>query len=87
MVDRLFPHHHRDALNALLIEAKLKIDRFGKTRNAKSFRTTYINFQIDKGIDPESIRRNCGTSLNMIQQYYADRDIHRVGKKLTKLPS
>jgi hypothetical protein len=85
--DRIFPHHHRDALNALLEEAKLKVDKFGKTRNAKSFRTTYINFQIDKEVDAEWISRNCGTSLQMIQQYYADRDIHRVGKKLTKLPS
>jgi hypothetical protein len=85
--DRLFPHHHRDGLNALLKEAKLKVDKFGKDRNAKSFRTTYINFQIEKEVDAEWISRNCGTSLHMIQQYYADRDIHRVGKKLTKLPT
>ena len=39
------------------------------------------------GQDAEWISRNCGTSLHMIQQYYADRDIHRVGKKLAKLPS
>tara|TARA_Y100000588_G_scaffold338027_1_gene379819 strand:+ start:55 stop:1263 length:1209 start_codon:yes stop_codon:yes gene_type:complete len=85
--DRLFPHHHRDGLNALLEEAKLKVDKFGKSRNAKSFRTTYINFQIDRGIDAEWISRNCGTSLQMIQDWYRDRDIHRVGKKLTQLPS
>jgi hypothetical protein len=84
--DKLFPQHHRDALNALLEEAKLKVDKFGKSRNAKSFRTTYINFQIEKEIDAEWISRNCGTSLQMIQDWYADRDIHRVGKKLTKLP-
>jgi len=85
--DRLFPQHHRDSLNALLEEAKLKVDKFGKARNAKSFRTTYINFQIDRGIDAEWISRNCGTSLQMIQDWYRDRDIHRVGKKLTQLPS
>lgn len=85
--DKLFPHNHRDGLIALLVEAKLRVDRFGKTRNAKSFRPTYINFQIDKGIDPAWISRNCGTRLEMIQDWYADRDIHRVGKKLTQLPS
>ena len=85
--DKLFPHNHRDGLTALLKEAKLKVDKFGKSRNAKSFRPTYINFQIDKGIDPAWISRNCGTRLEMIQDWYADRDIHRVGKKLTKLPS
>ena len=68
-------------------EAKLKVDKFGKDRNAKSFRTTYINFQIDKEVDAEWISRNCGTSLQMIQDFYRDRDIHRVGKKLTTLPS
>ena len=69
--DKLFPHNHRDGLNALLKETDLKQDSQGRTRNAKSFRSTYIMYRLLAKQPIKAIATNCGTSSNVIDNYYA----------------
>ena len=63
----------REGLNTLLDEAKLKPYRKGDRTlsvDSKSFRSTYIQFMLDKGIMGDWIAKNCGTSITMIEKYY-----------------
>ena len=63
----------REGLNELLREAKLKTENRGGTilkTDSKSFRNTFIQFMLDKGISSTSIAKNCGTSTQMIDKYY-----------------
>ena len=69
--DRLFPalrHHH---LNAVLEELNLKTDREGQRRSAYSLRHTYICLRLMEGADIYQIAKNCRTSVEMIEKYYA----------------
>lgn len=69
--DRLFPalrHHH---LNAVLIEQELKKDREGLRRSAYSLRHTYICLRLMEGADIYQIAKNCRTSVEMIEKFYA----------------
>ena len=69
--DRLFPglrHHH---LNAVLEEQKLKTDREGLRRSAYSLRHTYICLRLMEGADIYQIAKNCRTSVEMIEKFYA----------------
>jgi len=69
--DRLFPalrHHH---LNAVLEEKKLKTDREGLRRSAYSLRHTYICLRLMEGADIYQIAKNCRTSVEMIEKFYA----------------
>ncbi len=71
---RVFPQHHRDAFRELLKAADLYTDAQGFTRNYKSLRATSISFAL---LEPSpnllAIARNAGTSLTMIDQFYARR--------------
>lgn len=71
--DRLFPskHHHRELLNTILDELKLKFDRSGNRRTAYSLRHTYICFRLMEGADIYQIAKNCRTSVEMIEKFYA----------------
>ena len=63
----------REGLNTLLDEAKLKTYKKGDRTlsvDSKSFRSTYIQFMLDKGIYGDWIAKNCGTSITMIEKYY-----------------
>lgn len=63
----------REGLNELLEDAKLKTENRGGTilkRDSKSFRNTFIQFMLDKGINSTVIAKNCGTSTQMIDKYY-----------------
>ncbi len=74
--DRLFPVGQRDAFRELLIAAKLRTDSFGNTRNLKSLRATAISMRILAGAPSPNllaIARSAGTSLAMLDEYYAKR--------------
>jgi integrase len=69
--DRLFPGNHRELLNAILTELDLKVDRDGNRRTAYSLRHTYICLRLMEGADIYQIAKNCRTSVEMIEKYYA----------------
>ncbi len=69
--DLLFPRTHRDLLNAILDEEGLKTDRDGRPRTAYSLRHTYICLRLMEGADIYQIAKNCRTSVEMIEKYYA----------------
>src|SRR5437763_14865690 len=69
--DRLFSTKPRELLNKILTEENLKRDRDGKVRNAYSLRHTYICFRLMEGADIYQIAKNCRTSVEMIEKYYA----------------
>jgi integrase len=69
--DRLFASNQRELLNAILTEEKLKIDRDGNRRTAYSLRHTYICLRLTEGADIYQIAKNCRTSVEMIEKYYA----------------
>ncbi len=69
--DRLFPGNHRELFNAILDELKLKTDRDGNRRTAYSLRHTYICLRLMEGADIYQIAKNCRTSVEMIEKYYA----------------
>jgi len=69
--DLLFPMYQRGLLNTILDELKLKTDRDGNARTAYSLRHTYICFRLMEGADIYQIAKNCRTSVEMIEKYYA----------------
>jgi integrase len=76
--DLLFPdlrHHH---LNAVLDEEKLKINREGLRRSAYSLRHTYICLRLMEGADIYQIAKNCRTSVEMIEKFYAAHIKHMI---------
>jgi integrase len=71
VTDRLFPMKQRGLLNTILDELKLKRDRDGNVRTAYSLRHTYICFRLMEGADIYQIAKNCRTSVEMIEKFYA----------------
>ncbi len=69
--DRLFDSSQRELFNAILDELKLKHDREGNVRTAYSLRHTYICMRLMEGADIYQIAKNCRTSVEMIEKYYA----------------
>jgi integrase len=69
--DRLFPKTHRQLLNDVLEEEGLKKDREGLPRTAYSLRHTYICLRLMEGADIYQIAKNCRTSVEMIEKFYA----------------
>ena len=69
--DRLFPKFQRELFNTLLAELDLKVDRDGQHRTAYSLRHTYICLRLMEGADIYQIAKNCRTSVEMIEKYYA----------------
>lgn len=69
--DLLFPRWQRELFNAVLDEEKLKADREGQPRTAYSLRHTYICLRLMQGADIYQIAKNCRTSVEMIEKYYA----------------
>ena len=69
--DLLFPHSHHELFNIILGEENLKFDREGQPRTAYSLRHTYICFRLMEGADIYQIAKNCRTSVEMIEKYYA----------------
>jgi hypothetical protein len=56
---------------ASLARAKLKFDRDGNRRTAYSLRHTYICMRLMEGADIYPIAKNCRTSVEMIEKFYA----------------
>jgi integrase len=57
--------------NRILQELDLKFDREGSRRTAYSLRHTYICLRLMEGADIYQIAKNCRTSVEMIENYYA----------------
>ncbi len=57
--------------NSILDEEGLKVDREGNRRTAYSLRHTYICLRLMEGADIYQIAKNCRTSVEMIEKYYA----------------
>lgn len=69
--DLVFPADHKKQFNAILDENDLKLDREGNRRTAYSLRHTYICFRLLEGADIYQIAKNCRTSVEMIEKFYA----------------
>ena len=69
--DLLFPKWPRDLFNAILNEEKLRTDRDGRPRTAYSLRHTFICLRLLKGANINQLAKNCRTSVEMIEKYYA----------------
>jgi integrase len=61
----------RDQLNKVLEETGLKKEREGKRRTSYSLRHTYICMRLMEGADIYQLAKNCRTSVEMIENYYA----------------
>jgi len=69
--DLVFPNSMSGLLNSILKEEDLKTDRDGQARTAYSLRHTYICLRLMEGADIYQIAKNCRTSVEMIEKYYA----------------
>jgi len=69
--DLIFGKVQRELMNALLSEVGLKTDREGNARSAYSLRHTYICFRLLEGADIYQLAKNCRTSVEMIEKFYA----------------
>ena len=70
-MDAVFPGNHVKLFNGILARANLKLDRDGKPRTAYSLRHTYICMRLMEGADIYQIAKNCRTSVEMIEKFYA----------------
>lgn len=61
----------RELFNTVLDELDLKFDREGNRRTSYSLRHTYICLRLMEGADIYQIAKNCRTSVEMIEKYYA----------------
>ena len=69
--DRLFPARQTSLFNTVLRAANLKEDREGNRRTAYSLRHTYICMRLLEGADIYQVAKNCRTSVEMIEKFYA----------------
>lgn len=69
--DFVFPTIQRELFNTILGELGLKTDREGNPRTTYSLRHTYICMRLIEGADIYQIAKNCRTSVEMIEKYYA----------------
>lgn len=69
--DLIFPKTHRELFNTILVEEDLRFDREGRRRTAYSLRHSYISMRLMEGADIYQIAKNCRTSVEMIEKYYA----------------
>lgn len=69
--DVIFGKRQRTIFDNVLSELNLKKDRDGQARTAYSLRHTYICMRLMEGADIYQIAKNCRTSVEMIEKYYA----------------
>jgi integrase len=69
--DLIFPKWQRELFKTILEEENLRFDREGRPRTASSLRHTYICLRLMEGADIYQIAKNCRTSVEMIEKYYA----------------
>ena len=70
-MDHVFPGNHIKLFNGVLTRSGLKLDRDGNKRTAYSLRHTYICMRLMEGADIYQIAKNCRTSVEMIEKFYA----------------
>jgi hypothetical protein len=58
-------------MNTVLDEFGLKFDRDEQARTSYSLRHTYICFRLMEGADIYQVAKNCRTSVEIIEKYYA----------------
>lgn len=68
---KIFGKTRNDMINQVLADCELKKDRDGNVRTAYSLRHTYICLRLIEGADIYQIAKNCRTSVEMIEQFYA----------------
>lgn len=68
---KVFGKPQRELLNNILDDLDLKFDRNGQRRTAYSLRHTYICLRLMEGADIYQIAKNCRTSVEMIEKFYA----------------
>ena len=76
--DRIFGKPQRELFNTVLNELGLKFDRDGQRRTAYSLRHTYICLRLMEGADIYNVAKNCRTSVEMIQKFYANHIKHMI---------
>lgn len=59
------------SLNRALSDADLLFDKHGTKRNAGAFRKYYINSALMSGVNYFELAKQCGTSVTVIEQFYA----------------
>jgi integrase len=69
--DKVFPGDYLKLFNRILDKHELKLDRDGNPRTAYSLRHTYICLRLMEGADIYQIAKNCRTSVEMIEKFYA----------------
>lgn len=69
--DLIFGKTPRGPMNTILEELNMKFDRDGHVRTAYSLRHTYICLRLMEGADIYQIAKNCRTSVEMIEKFYA----------------
>ena len=69
--DLIFGKTPSKFLSIVLNELGLKKDRDGNDRTAYSLRHTYICLRLMEGADIYQVAKNCRTSVEMIEKYYA----------------
>jgi integrase len=69
--DHVFPGNHIKLFNGVLRRSNLKLDRDNNKRTAYSLRHTYICMRLMEGADIYQIAKNCRTSVEMIEKFYA----------------
>lgn len=80
----VFPIHHLSTFRELLKAAKLYVDSFGNRRNYKAMRATSIALTLLRPNPPTiyQIALNAGTSVQMIEKFYAKRLTAESGKDI-----
>jgi hypothetical protein len=76
--ERFFRHRHRELWNKVLDELGMKKDREGNARTAYSLRHTYISMRLMEGADIYQVAKNCRTSVEMIEKFYATQIKHMI---------
>jgi integrase len=69
--DLIFRKWQRELFKTILDEQNLRCDREGRPRTAYSLRHTYICLRLMEGADIYQIAKDCRTSVEMIEKYYA----------------
>jgi integrase len=69
--DTVFGPPQRELINKILEDLDLKFDREGNRRTAYSLRHTYISMRLMEGADIYQVAKNCRTSVEMIEKFYA----------------
>lgn len=68
---RVFGKTQHELFKTILTELDLKRDRDGRPRSAYSLRHTYICMRLMNGADIYQVAKNCRTSVEVIEKYYA----------------